>query len=153
MRKILFIISLFTFTAASAQVAKWVIHPSYEHIRMLGDGYYIVSQGDKYGILDATEKEIVPLQYDSISPFNSHMGLLFNEGKCIGYTSDKGEIHEFTAHQYKLGSMSRFSDGYLAVHNSTAICLCLTLLRRLCLGTGAQIAEACPRRWLHIRRD
>ncbi|MCR5240833.1 MAG: WG repeat-containing protein [Prevotella sp.] len=119
MRKILFIISLFTFTAASAQVAKWVIHPSYEHIRMLGDGYYIVSQGDKYGILDATEKEIVPLQYDSISPFNSHMGLLFNEGKCIGYTSDKGEIHEFTAHQYKLGSMSRFSDGYLAVHNST----------------------------------
>ena len=119
MRKILFIISLFTFTTASAQVAKWVIHPSYEHIRMLGDGYYIVSQGDKYGILDATEKEIVPLQYDSISPFNSHMGLLFNEGKCIGYTSDKGEIHEFTAHQYKLGSMSRFSDGYLAVHNST----------------------------------
>ena len=39
MRKILFIISLFTFTAASAQVAKWVIHPLYEHIRMLGDGY------------------------------------------------------------------------------------------------------------------
>ena len=60
MRKILFIISLFTFTAASAQVAKWVIHPSYEHIRMLGDGYYIVSQGDKYGILDAISFAVSP---------------------------------------------------------------------------------------------
>ena len=122
MRKFIFTLSflnLFTFTAATAQVAKWVIHPSYDHIRMLGDGYYIVSQNDKYGILDATEKEIVPLQYDSISPFNSHMGLLFNDGKCIGYTSDKGEVHDFSAHQFKLGSMSRFSDGYLAVYNPT----------------------------------
>ena len=71
MKKFIFTLSLlnlFTITAATAQVAKWVIHPSYNHIRMLGDGYYIVSQDDKYGILDATEKEIVPLQYDSISP-------------------------------------------------------------------------------------
>ena len=122
MRKFIFTLSflnLFAFTAATAQVAKWVIHPSYDHIRMLGDGYYIVSQNDKYGILDATEKEIVPLQYDSISPFNSHMGLLFNDGKCIGYTSDKGEVHDFSAHQFKIDSMSRFSDGYLAVYNPT----------------------------------
>ncbi len=114
-----FLVCLFAFNATNAQVAKWVIHPSYSHIRMLGDGYYIVSQEGKYGILDATEKEIVPLQYDSISPFNSHMGLLFNEGKCIGYTSDKGEIHDFSTHHYQLGSMSRFSDGYLAVYNQT----------------------------------
>lgn len=119
MKKILFSIALFIPAFACAQVAKWVIHPSYDHIRMLGDGYYIVSQNDKYGILDATEKEIVPLQYDSISPFNSHMGLLFNDGKCIGYTSDKGEVHDFSVHHYKLGSMSRFSDGYLAVYNPT----------------------------------
>lgn len=119
MRKILLSIILISSMCAYGQVAKWVIHPSYDHIRMLGDGYYIVSQNKKYGILDATEKEIVPLQYDSISPFNSHMGLLFNDGKCIGYTSDKGEVHDFSAHQYKLGSMSRFSDGYLAVYNIT----------------------------------
>ena len=122
MKKTLFTITLFhlfIYTVACAQVAKWVIHPSYDHIRMLGDGYYIVSQNAKYGILDAKEKEIVPLQYDSISPFNSHMGLLYNDGKCIGYTSDKGEVHDFSAHQYKLGSMSRFSDGYLAVYNPT----------------------------------
>ena len=119
MRKILLSIILISSMCAYGQVAKWVIHPSYDHIRMLGDGYYIVSQNNKYGILDATEKEIVPLQYDSISPFNSHMGLLFNDGKCIGYTSDKGEVHDFSAHQYKLGSMSRFSDGYLAVYNAT----------------------------------
>ena len=122
MKKTLFTITLFhlfIYTVACAQVAKWVIHPSYDHIRMLGDGYYIVSQNAKYGILDAKEKEIVPLQYDSISPFNSHMGLLYNDGKCIGYTSDKGEVHDFSAHQYKLGSMSRFSDGYLAVYNTT----------------------------------
>ena len=119
MRKILLSITLFVSSLGCAQVAKWVIHPSYEQIRMLGDGYYIVSQNDKYGILDTTEKEIVPLQYDSISPFNSHMGLLFNDGKCIGYTSDKGEVHDFSAHQYKLGSMSRFSDGFLAVYNIT----------------------------------
>ena len=91
MRKILLSIILISSMCAYGQVAKWVIHPSYDHIRMLGDGYYIVSQNNKYGILDATEKEIVPLQYD-------HRPLR----------------------------------------------LCLTLLRRLCLGTSPQVDEAHP---------
>ena len=55
MRKILLSIILISSMCAYGQVAKWVIHPSYDHIRMLGDGYYIVYVNVETGEIERFE--------------------------------------------------------------------------------------------------
>ncbi|MCR4583013.1 MAG: WG repeat-containing protein [Prevotella sp.] len=118
-RKILFLtLSLFTLGAA-AQIPSWTIHPKYTSIRMLGNGYYVVSDGKKYGMLKDGDKEALPLQYDSISQFHSGAALLHNQDALVGYVSDRGRKFDLTGNHYKVVGQPFFSDGHVAVHNGT----------------------------------
>ena len=115
--KHLFTILFFSLGISShAQVARWVLHPKYDSIKMLGTGYYVVTNNGKYGMVDSNEKEVVPLAYDSIAPFASHQALLFNNNKYMAYVSDQGELHQ--ANDYELTGTSVFVDGYLLVHKN-----------------------------------
>lgn len=116
MRNIFTITLLLLGIGCHAQVARWVIHPKYDSIKMLGTGYYVVFNNGKYGMVDSNEKEVVPLAYDSIAPFASHQALLFNNNKFEAYVSDQGIVHQ--ANDYELTGTSVFVDGYLLVHNS-----------------------------------
>jgi hypothetical protein len=47
---------------------EWILQPSYDAIIDPGKpGYYIVSSGGKYGLIDSTGKMILPLMYNSIT--------------------------------------------------------------------------------------
>lgn len=119
MRKLLLFVFI-SFTIANfAQVPRWILHPTYDKISILGNGYYVVSQNHQFGMLNAEEKEVVPLKYDSISPFKSHQGLLYNNNKFVGYVSDNGVVQDLSAGQYQVVGDQGFSDGYLSVHNNT----------------------------------
>ena len=117
MRKFVVAALLLMTTAAQAQVPRWLIHPRYASIDMLGNGCYIISNGSKFGMMDAQEKEIVPMEYDKLSPFHSNAALLYKDGRFVGYMSDKGRVKEFPAGQYEVAEQPSFYDGYLLVSN------------------------------------
>jgi len=104
-------------TSMHAQVPHWALHPRYSSIEMLGNGYYVVSSNGKFGMMDAKEKEIVPLKYDKISPFRTNAAVLYNNGRFAGYMSDKGHVKEFPEGQYEVAEQPSFYDGHLLVSN------------------------------------
>ena len=103
--------------SANAQVPQWALHPKYDSIEMLGNGYYVVSSNGKYGMMNAKEKEVVALKYDKISPFRSHTSILYANNAFVGYMSDEGRVKEFQSGQYQVAEQPSFYDGYLMVSN------------------------------------
>lgn len=114
------LIALFSLlTTANAQVPQWRLHPKYSSIQLLGNGYYAVSIDGKYGIMDKNEKPTVPLEYDKLAPFHSHMALLYKSGRYVGYVSDQGRVKMFAPINYDPAEEPRFYEGYLLVKNNT----------------------------------
>ncbi len=117
MKNIVLAALLFMTTSVGAQVPRWVLHPKYDNIEMLGNGFYLVTNNGRTGVMNASEKEVVPLQYDKVSPFNTHYALVYKEGRFVGYMSDQGRVKEFPAGQYQVAEQPSFYDGYLVVSN------------------------------------
>ena len=117
MKNIVLAALLFMTTSAGAQVPRWVLHPKYDNIEMLGNGFYLVTNNGRTGVMNASEKEVVPLQYDKVSPFNTHYALIYKDGRFVGYMSDQGRVKEFPAGQYQVVEQPSFYDGYLVVSN------------------------------------
>lgn len=117
MKNIVLAALLFMTTSAGAQVPRWVLHPKYDNIEMLGNGFYLVTNNGRTGVMNASEKEVVPLQYDKVSPFNTHYALVYKDGRFVGYMSDQGRVKKFPAGQYQVAEQPSFYDGYLVVSN------------------------------------
>lgn len=117
MKNIVLAALLFMTTSVGAQVPRWVLHPKYDNIEMLGNGFYLVTNNGRTGVMNASEKEVVPLQYDKVSPFNTHYALVYKDGRFVGYMSDQGRVKEFPAGQYQVAELPSFYDGYLVVSN------------------------------------
>lgn len=104
-----------------AQVPQWRLHPKYNSIELLGNGYYVVSNNGKYGIMNSQEKEIVPMIYDKLASFHSHMALLYKNQRYVGFVSDQGKVSLFDldspSEQYEIVGEPRFYEGYLLVKN------------------------------------
>ena len=103
--------------STNAQVPQWTLHPKYDSIEMLGNGYYVVSSNGKYGMMNDKEKEVVALRFDKISPFRSHTAILYSNNSFVGYISDEGCVNEFQSGQYQVAEQPSFYDGYLLVSN------------------------------------
>lgn len=117
MKNIVLAALLFMTTSVGAQVPRWVLHPKYDNVEMLGNGFYLVTNNGRTGVMNASEKEVVPLQYDKVSPFNTHYALVYKDGRFVGYMSDQGRVKEFPAGQYQVAEQPSFYDGYLVVSN------------------------------------
>ena len=103
--------------STNAQVPQWTLHPKYDSIEMLGNGYYVISSNGKYGMMNDKEKEVVALRFDKISPFRSHTAILYSNNSFVGYISDEGRVNEFQSGQYQVAEQPSFYDGYLLVSN------------------------------------
>lgn len=117
MRKFVITALLLVGMSASAQVPQWTLHPKYDSIEMLGNGYFVVSNNGKYGMMNDKEKEIVPLKFDKLSPFCSHTSILYANNTFVGYLSDEGRVKEFQPGLYQVAEQPSFYDGYLLVSN------------------------------------
>lgn len=116
------LIALFALlSVVQAQVPQWRLHPKYNSIELLGNGFYVVSDNGKYGIMNSQEKEVVPLTYDKLAPFHSHMSLLYKNQQYVGFVSDQGQTHLFNfdnpSEQYEIVGEPRFYENYLLVKN------------------------------------
>ena len=76
MRKTLFICWVFSWMCCltQAQTALWSTTPQYESLEEYGNLYKIRKQG-KVGLADITGKELIPAEYDSITPFYGYFAL------------------------------------------------------------------------------
>lgn len=119
MKKIILGLLLITATNLQAQIPMWALHPTYDMIKPLNNGNFVVTKNGKQGILDAQESQIVPIKYDKIDFFIGNMGLIYNDNKLIAYTNDNGEMKDVSNMDYKTVCLDRFSDGYLAVSNQS----------------------------------
>ena len=140
MRKIMMGIVFLTGISLNAQIPSWVLHPTYDKIKPLNNGNFVVSKNGHQGMVNAQEKEILPIKYDKVEFFNGDVGLLYTDNKFVGYTDDQGKVKDVTALNFKTYIMDRFSDGYLAVKNPTGYYY-LTPKKELPLGP---YTEACP---------
>ena len=118
-RKFLFAALLLPTVSLMAQIPRWAIHPEYTSIKILGNGFYIVSQNGKYGMLNANEDVIVPLKYDNISTFSSHTALLYQGEKFVAFVNDRGKVTEIANNDFYPQEGCLFTDGYLPVRNTT----------------------------------
>ena len=103
-------------TSVDAQIAKWIVHPSYDHIEMLECGLMKVSMDGKFGLLNDAGKEILPLKYDSITAFKEDRALLFKNNAFCAIVDTQGQIIDVTYKRYiALKDCPFYSSGYLLV--------------------------------------
>lgn len=117
MKKLMMTALLLLALNAQAQVPQWRIHPKYASIEILDNGLYKVSNNGKYGLLNAQEQEILPMEYDRIEPFESHYALLYNNNKPVAYVSEKGVLKDISDQGFQVIGDPLFYDGYLLVRN------------------------------------
>ena len=117
MRKIVISTLLLMGMSVNAQVPRWTLHPKYDSIEMLGNGFYVVSNNGKYGMMNAKEQEVVAPKYEKLSPFRSNTALLYANGRFVGYMNNEGRVKEFSPGQFEVAEQPSFYDGYLLVSN------------------------------------
>lgn len=118
MKHILFTGLLLFALGLQAQVPQWRIHPKYSSVEIIGNGLYVVSENGKYGILNAQEQVILPIEYQGIGQFEAHYAPLFNNDRFVAYVSDEGRLVNVADKHYEIIGEPLFFDGYLLVRNA-----------------------------------
>lgn len=97
---------------AAASAVKLVIQPKqvYESVYYFYDGLSRVSMNKKYGFVDSTGKEVIPLKYESASSFSEGLAAVKLNGKT-GFIDKKGK----TVVPFKYDSACDFQQGLAAV--------------------------------------
>ena len=76
---------------ANCQTMKWAVRPTSALIENYGDLLKVTKSG-KCGLVDMNNQEVVPMEYDSISPFRDGFAIVMNkvgnELKIEGVISD-----------------------------------------------------------------
>ena len=105
--------------SVQAQIAKWLVRPNYDFIEMMDYGLLKVASNGKIGLLNKEGKEILPLEFDSITAFKEERALLFKYGKLYGITDPYGQIFSIEGKEYKLpDGVNRFYSGLLLVRQN-----------------------------------
>ena len=104
-------------SSVDAQIAKWLVRPSYDKIEMTDNGLLKVTSGGKVGFLSTGGKEVLPMQFDSIGNFKEDRALLFRNGEFYGITDPRGRVIQLKENGYELPYRegARFRSGYLLV--------------------------------------
>ena len=100
----------------NAQIAKWLVKPMYDHIEMIDGGLLQVKSGGKTGLLNNTGKELLPIEFDSITSFKEDRALLFKNGAFYGITDKQGHVTPLFEKGYELPyDTNHYSSGLLLV--------------------------------------
>lgn len=103
-------------SSANAQIAKWLVRPSYDYIEMTDSGLLKVVSDGKVGLLSGDGKEVLPMEFDSISSFKEDRALLFKDGEFYGITDLQGRTIPLQEWNYQLPhGTAHFHSGYLLV--------------------------------------
>lgn len=102
----------------NAESAKWTISPRYSNIIDFGKGLYKVKSGNKFGVLDKSGKEVVPITADSITnPSEGYSLILKGEDDKLRLTAIMNAYGVLTKvnESWYVDEFPFFSDGLLPV--------------------------------------
>ncbi len=101
---------------AEAQIAKWIVKPTYDDMEMLDCGLIKVKQDGKVGLVTAKGDSVLDIVYDSISPFNDNHALLFKGGELTDIVDTAGKLVDLSDKGYvAVPGLSYYSDGYVLI--------------------------------------
>ena len=72
------LLSMLSVVSLMAQTVQWAVRPTSAQIENYGN-LLKIKKGDKCGLIDLGNQEIVPVEYDSISPFRDGFAIVMNE--------------------------------------------------------------------------
>ncbi len=102
--------------SVNAQIAKWLVRPSYDHIEMTDNGLLKIVSDGKVGLLSVEGKVVLPMEFDSITAFKEGRALLFKDGGFYGITDLQGRIIPLQERNYTFPhGPTHFHSGYLLV--------------------------------------
>lgn len=108
-----------TYSLVYAQTVTWSTPPTYDSLEEYNGGLYKIRKHGKVGLADITGKILVPVNYDTITPFHEHLALALdnNSGKYQVKGIIKEQNREFVkvVKDYYVDKYLFFSDGKLAV--------------------------------------
>lgn len=107
------------FASASAKTASWAIAPKYDKINRYFGNIYAVQSGNKWGLVKESNVEIVPAEYDFITPFINGYALAGakdgNRYLLKSIISDDGNVVSLPKTYYLPQNYQFVSEGKLAV--------------------------------------
>lgn len=65
--------------------AKWIIPAIFTNIKLIADNYYLVSNGDKYGLYALSGDQLIPLEYKQIRLLTKDLLVLTNDDQLHYY--------------------------------------------------------------------
>lgn len=89
-------------SSVDAQIAKWLVRPTYDHIEMSDGRLLKVVSNGRIGLINKDGKEVLPTEFDSITSFKEDRALLFKNGVFYGITDPQGRVISLQHKGYKL---------------------------------------------------
>lgn len=116
-KTLLTLLLTFAFVVANAQVARWMIEPQYDSIRMNNIGLFEMHNKGKVGLCDRAGKELLPIEYDTIRPFHEGYAVLYKDEVFHGFANIEGEVVDLSQSGYYLiPEVDYFSCGRLLTY-------------------------------------
>lgn len=115
-KHLLVLILLLNVMSVQAQIARWMVRPDYDNIEMTDKGFLKVTEKGRIGLLDKAGEEVLPVEYDRITPFYEDKALLFKDGKFCAIIDAYGNLTDMSDKDYAVDQNNeRFHSGYLLV--------------------------------------
>lgn len=123
LRQIISIFAILAFVSTNAKIATWSISPSYQELKRYNGELYLYQNNGKWGIIKASDIIVIPANYDFITSFVNGYALIgTKEGskyRLDAIISEDGKTTHLKDRLYLPGSYQYFSEGKLAVSNSS----------------------------------
>lgn len=122
MKRIIFLLILIiNGLSMKAQVAYWAIHPTYDSIKIMRDGMFMVSKEGGYDIINKEGKDLIKTPCDSIGDFRNGSAICYNDKNktIVGFINEDGKAQVLPNDIYSVDSVCPFfREGFLVINGN-----------------------------------
>lgn len=142
---LLFLLVSFSISHLMAQSMEWLCRPGeFSDIQYMGfDLFKVRNNVDKCGIVSAEGKEVLEVEYDSITPFVENRALIMDENgrRILGILDTNGDIiKSFENEEIYATSYPYYKDGLLGYKEKNGLCGYINSMGVISIGARFYLA-------------
>lgn len=142
---LLFLLVSFSISHLMAQSMEWLCRPGkFSDIQYMGfDLFKVRNNVDKWGIVSAEGKEVLDVEYDSITPFVENRALIMDEAgrRILGILDTNGDIiKSFENEEIYATSYPYYKDGLLGYKERNGLCGYINSIGRISISARFYLA-------------
>ena len=142
---LLFLLVSFSISHLMAQSMEWLCRPGkFSDIQYMGfDLFKVRNNVDKWGIVSAEGKEVLDVEYDSITPFVENRALIMDEAgrRILGILDTNGDIiKSFENEEIYATSYPYYKDGLLGYKERNGLCGYINSMGRISISARFYLA-------------